>query len=259
MCVCMCHTESYPNSLTSTSRPFCTGSPLGLMTSPMTSASPSVNSFSFSASNVAFGFSLFSSSTSPSLCPCVMERDKKYNWNLEVLTVTDGEHTKRYRVGRTDRHGQGERHVPIWQSLAERRHAAREKWQMGKCSLGYRRCVFCWSSFMKSQHHCIAIMKVIKKETCNIWVMRPTLMDRERINFQTYIGSFSEAGIQFVSRRGGEDVFHHANSQPSTLRARWHHRAHPDFTATVETLPWPTGHHDWLRHRVIWHGRNGDC
>lgn len=24
----------------------------------------------------------------------------------------------------------------------------------------------------------------------------------------------------------------------------------------METLPWPTGHHDWLRHRVIWHEKN---
>ncbi|KAG7268864.1 hypothetical protein CRUP_011313 [Coryphaenoides rupestris] len=50
-------------------RPFCTGIPLGLMTSLMTSASASVSSFSFSVSNTALGFSRFSSSASPSRCP----------------------------------------------------------------------------------------------------------------------------------------------------------------------------------------------
>lgn len=66
-------------------------------------------------------------------------------------------------------------------------------------------------------------MKFNKKGNLSVQYMSSeTTTDghKERIDCKTYIGSFSEAGIQFVRWRGGEDVLHHANSQPSALRAR---------------------------------------
>lgn len=114
--------------------------------------------------------------------------------------------------------------------------------------------IFGWRRTKKVTHWCRREWKLSKR----IWDSI-TLIHRERTDVRTYVGSFSEAGIQFVGRRGGKDILHHANSQPSTLRSRGHHWAHPNFTTTMEALPWPAGHHDWLRHWVIWHERNRGC
>lgn len=75
---------------------------------------------------------------------------------------------------------------------------------------------------------------------------------RHKRGMETYVGSFPQAGVQLVGRRGGQDVLHHADSQAAALRARGHDGAHAHLAATVETLAGSTGHHDWLRHGVIW-------